>query len=47
MDRDDVYMTPNMTYKPRVMKKEKGYFSTEEYREFYKIARNKQTRSFC
>ena len=69
MDRDDVYMTPNMTYKPRVMKKEKGYvvngsiallisknneqlndeqmgyFSTDEYREFYKIARNKQTRS--
>ena len=69
LDRDDVYMTPNMTYKPRVMKKEKGYvvngsiallipknnenlddeqmryFSTDEYREFYKIARNKQTRS--
>lgn len=69
MDRDDVYMTPNMTYKPRVLKKEKGYvvngsiallipknneqlndgqmryFSTDEYREFYKIARNKQTRS--
>ena len=69
MDRDDVYMTPNMTYKPRVMKKEKGYvvngsiallipknnehlndeqmryFSTDEYREFYKLARNKQTRS--
>lgn len=69
MDRDDVYMTPNMTYKPRVMKKERGYvvngsiallipknnktlnieqmkyFSTKEYREFYKIARNKQTRS--
>lgn len=69
MDRDDVYMTPNMTYKPRVMKKEKGYvvngsiallipknnehlndeqmryFSTDKYREFYKIARNKQTRS--
>ena len=69
IDIDDVYMTPNMTYKPRVMKKEKGYvvngsiailipkekmvlteeqrkyFSTDEYREFYKIARNKQTRS--
>lgn len=69
MNRDDVYMTPNMTYNPRVMKKEKGYvvngsiallipknnehlndeqmryFSTDEYREFYKIARNKQTRS--
>ena len=69
MNRNDVYMTPNMTYKPRVMKKEKGYvvngsiallmlkegktlneeqlryFSTDEYRAFYKIARNKQTRS--
>lgn len=69
MNRDDVYMTPNMTYKPRIMKKEKGYvvngsiallipknnevlndeqiryFSTEEYRKFYKIARNRQTRS--
>lgn len=69
MDNESVYMTPNMTYKPRVMKKEKGYvvngsiailipkgkvilteeqrnyFSTEEFREFYKIARNKQTRS--
>ena len=69
IDREDIYMTPNMTYKPRVAKKEKGYvvngsiallipknneylndeqmryFSTNEYREFYKIARNKQTRS--
>lgn len=70
LDRDDVYMTPNMTYKPRVMKKKKGYitngsiailipkkkdiylnkkqrlfFSTEEYRKFYSIARNRQTRS--
>lgn len=65
----DVYLTPNMTYKPRVMKnqgnmmvngsvavlipKEKieltdeqmEYFSTDEYRHFYQIARNYQTRS--
>lgn len=64
-----VYLTPNMTYKPRVMKNEKNilvngsvailipktdielteeqreYFSTEEYRAFYQIARNYQTRS--
>ena len=69
LDRDDVYLTPNMTYKPRVIKKPKGvlvngsvailipkdktpitneqclYFSSEEYREFYLIARNYQTRS--
>lgn len=68
-DRDDVYLTPNMTYKPRVIKKPKNvivngsvailtpknsiipskkqlaYFSTEEYRLFYQIARNYQTRS--
>ncbi len=25
LDRDDVYLTPNMTYKPRILKKEKGY----------------------
>lgn len=25
LDRDDVFLTPNMTYKTRVMKKEKGY----------------------
>lgn len=67
--RDDVYLTPNMTYKPRVMRKPKNvlvngslailipkqavevldvqmlYFSTDEYRNFYKIARNYQTRS--
>lgn len=66
---DDVYITPNMTYKPRVMKKPHGmvtngslavlipknikelterqraYFSTDEYRKFYQIARNFQTRS--
>lgn len=64
-----VYLTPNMTYKPRVMKKplntlvngsvailipktgfsltekQMEYFSTEEYREFYRTARNHQTRS--
>lgn len=70
IDSSDVYLTPNMTYKPRVMKKPAGvvvngsvaillpvnphqeiserqlaYFATEEYRTFYKIARNYQTRS--
>ncbi len=67
--RNDVYLTPNMTYKPRVIKKPKDvlvngslailipkntdelseeqmlYFSTDEYRNFYQIARNYQTRS--
>lgn len=65
----DVYLTPNMTYKPRVMRNLQGvivngsvailipkfklnlskeqllYFSSDEYRTFYKIARNYQTRS--
>ena len=69
LQREDVYLTPNMTYKPRVMKKPKGtlvngslailvpkgqivptevqleYFSTQEYRDFYQVARNYQTRS--
>ena len=69
IDREDVYLTPNMTYYPRVAKKPKGvlvngsvailipkfkgklskqqmiYFSTDEYRKFYQIARNYQTRS--
>lgn len=69
LNRDDVYLTPNMTYYPRVMKKPKGvivngsvailipkvpmklstvqclYFSSKEYRNFYRIARNYQTRS--
>lgn len=69
LDREDVYLTPNMTYKPRVMKKPKNvivngsvailipkdgihpteeqleYFSSDEYRQFYQIARNYQTRS--
>lgn len=65
----NVYLTPNMTYKPRVMRnssnavvngsvavlipketltlseKQMEYFSSEEYRKFYHIARNYQTRS--
>lgn len=65
----DVYLTPNMTYNPRVMKnipniipdgsvaimipkthfsltdKQMLFFSTDEYREFYKIARNYSTQS--
>lgn len=69
LHRDDVYLTPNMTYKPRMMRKPKDtlvngsvailipkrqiiptddqleYFSTQEYREFYRLARNYQTRS--
>ena len=66
---ENVYLTPNMTYKPRVMRNRENivvngsvavlipkeemelteeqmeYFSTEEYRHFYQIARNYQTRS--
>lgn len=69
LNREDVYLTPNMTYKPRVIRKPKNtlvngslailipkknivpteeqlaYFSTQEYRDFYQIARNYQTRS--
>lgn len=69
LDRENVYLTPNMTYNPRVMEKPKGvivngsvailipklffhlskeqmlYFSSEEYRSFYRTARNRQTRS--
>ena len=69
LNNENVYITPNMTYKPRVCKKPLGtivngsvailipksdiklteedmlFFSTEEYRKFYKIARNYQTRS--
>lgn len=65
----NVYLTPNMTYKPRVMRntnnvvvngsvavlipkedihlteKQMEYFSSDEYRKFYQIARNYQTRS--
>jgi len=66
---DTVYLTPNMTYKPRLIRKpnntlvngsvailtlktgytisenQRNYFSSDEYRAFYKIARNCQTRS--
>jgi len=66
---ENVYLTPNMTYKPRIMRntgnvvvngsvavlipkedmelteEQMEYFSTEEYRHFYQIARNYQTRS--
>lgn len=66
---ETVYLTPNMTYNPRVIKnipdaipdgsvavlipkveleltdKQMEYFSTEEYRKFYKIARNLSTQS--
>jgi len=70
LDNDSVYLTPNMTYKPRVIRKPKGtivngsaaililkedqsplteaqlrYFSSDEYRRFYRVARNHQTRS--
>lgn len=69
LNRDDVYLTPNMTYNPRVMRKQKGYvvngsvailipktgfllttnqmlyFASNEFRQFYRIARNYQTRS--
>ena len=66
---NEVYIAPNMTYKPRLIekpvntitngsiavltpkngirlsKKQLDYFITDEYRRFYKIARNYQTRS--
>jgi DNA (cytosine-5)-methyltransferase 1 len=70
LDNEKVYISPNMTYKPRVIKKPAGtlvngsaaililkpsekartkaqmeYFSSQEYRDFYVIARNRQTRS--
>lgn len=68
-NNQNIYLTPNMTYNPRVCKLPKGtivngsvailipkenielttndmkYFSTDEYRKFYRIARNNQTRS--
>lgn len=68
-DRDDVFLSPNMTYYPRVVKKPKNtivngsvaifelkkhrkikdsdlkYFSSDEFRRFYGIARNMSTRS--
>ena len=69
LDRDDVYLTPNMTYNPRLLKKQKGfvvngsvailipkeklhltkqqqnYIASDEFRSFYRIARNYQTRT--
>lgn len=69
INTENIYLSPNMTYKPRVIRKPKGvivngsvailipktdfvlsdgelkYFSSDEYRHFYKIARNYQTRS--
>ena len=69
INQKGLYITPNMTYFPRVCRKPLGmlmdgsvailipkgeidlseddmlYFSTEEYRKFYVIARNLQTRS--
>lgn len=69
IDSDDVYLAPNMTYKPRLLRKERGYItngsiailqkkydfeitekqreyiSSKEFREFYLLARNYQTRS--
>lgn len=68
-NRTDVYLTPNMTYNPRLMRKpancivngsiailmpklgveptekQMEYISSKEYRAFYQIARNYQTRS--
>ena len=70
LDDTSVYLVPNMTYKPRMIQKGKGYlvngsvaililndnepvltkeeiqyFASKEFREFYKVARNYQTRS--
>ena len=69
LNNNTVYLTPNMTYKPRLIKKEgayvvngsvailipkillnlsqeqMNYISSDEFRTFYKIARNYQTRS--
>ena len=69
VDDSSVYLTPNMTYNPRVIenlpgiipdgsvavlipkkplrltKRQRAYFSTEEYRRFYGIARNLATQS--
>lgn len=70
LNAPNIYLTPNMTYKPRLVKKPLGtlvngsaailipkpgvsplttkqikYFSSAEYRRFYKVARNFQTRS--
>lgn len=70
INNTDVYLTPNMTYKPRIIRKGAGYvvngsvailipkneglyltdkqlkyISSDEFRAFYRIARNYQTRS--
>lgn len=69
INNEHVYLTPNMTYNPRVIdnlpntipdgsvavlipkenirltKKQKAFFSSEEYRRFYGIARNLSTQS--
>jgi DNA (cytosine-5)-methyltransferase 1 len=69
LNNKNIYITPNMSYKPRVCKKPTGtivngsvailipknnikltkkdmlFYATDEYRNFYKIARNYQTRS--
>ncbi|WNM14655.1 Eco57I restriction-modification methylase domain-containing protein [Mesomycoplasma ovipneumoniae] len=69
IDSDVVYLAPNLTYKPRLLRKEKGYItngsvailqkkydfeisekqrlyiSSQEFRKFYSLARNYQTRS--
>lgn len=70
LNRNDVYLSPNMTYKPRMMRKPIGmlvngsvaililknnepplseeellFYSTKSFRDFYRIARNYQTRS--
>ncbi|MCG4437320.1 DNA (cytosine-5-)-methyltransferase, partial [Erysipelothrix rhusiopathiae] len=69
LDNDRVFLCPNMTYYPRVIRKPKNvlvngsiavlqpnndndfnesklkYFSTKEFEEFYRIARNHSTRS--
>ena len=69
LNKKNVFLTPNMTYNPRVIRKPKNclvngsvailipkenikisnkqlrYFSSSEYRQFYQIARNFQTRS--
>lgn len=67
--REDVYLTPNMTYNPRVVRndfaaiadgsvavlipkvpmelseRQRLFFSTDEYRRFYRVARNLSTQS--
>lgn len=69
LNKDNVYLVPNMTYNPRMIKKENGYivngslailipknerllsknqveyFSSSDFKKFYRIARNHQTRT--